>query len=132
SHFIEISSALSEVSFPGEISNKDLDRAMYGIWSFQYDFNLTVHDISSGFVNGIDTSNVLNVKDCYRIGRHSVSVNYITIGTQWLQYALYLVQNSTDDSIGHEEVEDAIAMTQVLENYLDLKQWRVCNGVAQQ
>ncbi|CAG7834023.1 unnamed protein product, partial [Allacma fusca] len=80
---MKISSALSEVSFPEEISNKDLNRAVYGIWSLQSDFNLTVHDISN-------------------------------------------------DSIALEEVEDAIDVAQVLENYLDLKQWRVCNGVAQQ
>ncbi|CAG7728742.1 unnamed protein product [Allacma fusca] len=94
-------------------TESDFESAMFAVLHIHYVHNLNAKDIANGVVAGVNTGVTLNARDCWNIGKHTVSFSFIVSALNWLEHAEYLVKNGSDDSVKYEDVYDDLATVQL-------------------
>ncbi|CAG7815688.1 unnamed protein product [Allacma fusca] len=99
----------------GPLQN-DIISAKFILFHIQHIYNLSVSDIASGVVNGIDAKVTLKAKDCYDIGKYAVSLEFFTSGVYWLEHALHLQLDGSlnDGTVKIEDVQDALTVAEMM------------------
>ncbi|CAG7730765.1 unnamed protein product, partial [Allacma fusca] len=82
---------------------EDFNTAMFAIINIHYMYDLSAKNIAEGYLDGLSTGIILKASDCYLIGKFAITLKYFTIGIEWLEYALYLVEMKFDVTVEHED-----------------------------